>query len=60
MDFMHNQLADRRSIRLINVIDDYSCEGLGIDVDFSLASEHVIRSRRCGYDGILPDAAGIA
>ena len=44
MDFMHDQLADRRSIRLFNVIDDHNREGLGIDVDFSLPSERVIRS----------------
>ena len=44
MDFMHDQLADGRSIRLFNVIDDHNREGLGIDVDFSLPSERVIRS----------------
>jgi putative transposase len=44
MDFMHDQLADGRSIRLFNVIDDYNREGLTIDVDFSLPSERVIRS----------------
>ena len=41
---MHDQLADGRSIRLINVIDDYNREGLGIEVDFSLPSEWGIRS----------------
>jgi putative transposase len=44
MDFMHDQLADGRSIRLFNVIDDFNREGLGIGVDFSLPSERVIRS----------------
>jgi hypothetical protein len=33
-----------RSIRLFNVIDDFNREGLGIEVDFSLPSERVIRS----------------
>ena len=42
MDFMHDQLADGRSIRLFNVIDDFNREGLGIEVDFSLPSEHVM------------------
>jgi putative transposase len=44
MDFMRDQLSDGRSIRLFNVIDDFNREGLGIEVDFSLPSERVIRS----------------
>jgi len=43
MDFMHDQLADGRNIRLFNVIDDFNCEGLEIEVDFLLPSERVIR-----------------
>jgi putative transposase len=45
MDFMHDQLSDGRSVRLFNVIDDFNREGLGIDVDFSLPVERVIRNR---------------
>jgi putative transposase len=44
MDFMHDQLGDRRSYRLFNVIDDYNREALGIEIDFSLPAERVIRS----------------
>lgn len=44
MDFMHDQLADGRKYRLFNVIDDYNREGLGIEIDFSLPAERVIRS----------------
>ena len=44
MDFMHDQLADGRSIRLFNVIDDFNREGLCIEVDFSLPALRVIRS----------------
>lgn len=44
MDFMHDQLADGRPFRLLNVIDDYNREGLTIEVDFSLPSERVIRA----------------
>ncbi|EJM99563.1 transposase, partial [Herbaspirillum sp. YR522] len=44
MDFMHDQLADGRSVRLLNVIDDFNREALGIEVDLSLPSERVIRS----------------
>jgi len=41
---MHDQLADGRSIRLLNVIDDFNREALGIEVDFSLPAERVIRA----------------
>ena len=44
MDFMADQLADRRSIRTLNVLDDFNREGLGIEVDFSLPAERVVRS----------------
>lgn len=44
MDFMHDQLAHGRSIRVLNVIDDFNREALGIEVDFSLPSERVIRT----------------
>ncbi len=36
MDFMHDQSKDGRSIRLLNVIDDFNREALGIEIDFSL------------------------
>ena len=44
MDFMHDQLEDGRSIRLLNVIDDFNREALGIEVDFSLPAHRVIRA----------------
>ena len=44
MDFMHDQLINGRNFRLFNVIDDFNREGLGIEVDFSLPAERVIRS----------------
>ncbi len=44
MDFMHDQLENGRGFRLFNVIDDFNREGLGIEVDFSLPAERVIRS----------------
>jgi putative transposase len=44
MDFMHDQLADGRNFRLFNVIDDYNREALGIEIDFSLPSDRVIRA----------------
>ena len=44
MDFMRDQLADGRVLRLFNVIDDFNREALAIDVDFSLPALRVIRS----------------
>lgn len=44
MDFMHDQLADGRSFRLFNVLDDFNREGLAIEVDLSLPSARVIRA----------------
>lgn len=44
MDFMADRLGDGRAFRLLNVLDDFNREGLGIEVDFSLPAEHVIRS----------------
>ena len=44
MDFMHDQLDDGRSIRLLNVIDDHNREALGVEVDFNLPTQRVIRS----------------
>ncbi len=44
MDFMHDQLRDGRTIRLLNVIDDFNREGLGIEIDFSLPAERVVRT----------------
>ena len=41
---MHYHLQDGRSIRLFNVIDDFNREALGIEVDFSLPAERVVRS----------------
>lgn len=43
MDFMHVQLSNGRSFRLFNVIGDFIPEALGIDVDFSLPLDCVVR-----------------
>ena len=44
MDFMADQLADGRSFRTLNVIDDFNREGLGIELDFSLPAARVVRA----------------
>ncbi len=44
MDFIADQLSVGRSIRTLNVLDDFNREGLAIEVDFSLPAERVVRS----------------
>lgn len=44
MDFMADRFEDGRHFRLLNVLDDFNREGLGIEVDFPLPAEGVIRS----------------
>jgi putative transposase len=44
MDFMADRLGNSWAFRLLNVLDDFNREGLGIEVDFSLPAERVIRS----------------
>ena len=41
---MADRPGDGRAFRLLNVLDDFNREGLGIEVDFSLPAERVIRS----------------
>ena len=35
MGFMHDQLEDGRTFRLLDVIDDYNREAIGMEADFS-------------------------
>ncbi|AGI69320.1 putative IS3-family transposase [Octadecabacter antarcticus 307] len=42
-DFMADQLADGRSIRTLNVLDDFSRENLVLVADTSLSGQHVAR-----------------
>jgi putative transposase len=44
MDFMHDQLADGRSFRVFNLIDDFNREALGMEIDLSLPAERVVRA----------------
>ncbi len=43
IDFMHDTLSNGQKFRTFNVLDDYNREGLGIEVDFGLPSERIIR-----------------
>jgi putative transposase len=44
MDFMADRLENMRAFRLLNVVDDFNREGLGIEVDFSLPATRVTRA----------------
>ena len=44
MDFMADRLGDGRQFRLLNVLDDFNREGLGVEIDFSLPAERVVRA----------------
>lgn len=41
---MHDQLADGRSFRVFNLIDDFNREALSMEIDFSLPAERVARA----------------
>ena len=43
MDFMLDTLADGRTFRLLNIVDDFTRECLAIEVDRSLPSARVVR-----------------
>jgi putative transposase len=44
MDFMQDCLANGRTYRLLNIIDDFNREGLSMEIDFSLPAQRVIRA----------------
>jgi putative transposase len=44
MEVMSDASSDGRAIRSLNMIDDYNREGLGVDLDLSMASLRVIRT----------------
>ena len=52
MDFMQDPLEDGRSFRLLNVNDNFNREALGIEIDFSLPSERVIRVCASSSSGV--------
>lgn len=58
MDFMYDRLTKGRTIRLFNVIDDFSREGLTIEIDTSISGHRVIHvlDRLGIIRGKLPDA----
>ena len=43
LDFVHDQVADGRKLRALNVVDDFTRECLGIEVDTSIGGARVTR-----------------
>ena len=43
LDFTSDALTDGRKFRTLNVLDDYNREALGIELDYSLPAQRVIR-----------------
>ena len=43
LDFTTDSLTDGRKFRTLNVVDDYNREALGVEVDYSLPAQRVIR-----------------
>jgi putative transposase len=44
MGFIADRLGDGRPFRLLNVLDDFNREGLGLEIDFSLPAGRVVRA----------------
>lgn len=42
VDFMHDQLADGRGFRLLNILDDFNRKGLIFETDLSLSAVRVV------------------
>lgn len=60
IDFMSDSLMDGRKCRTFNVLDDDNREGLGIEVDFSLPGERIVRALNqiiewCRFRGKVSD-----
>nr|WP_179854603.1 hypothetical protein [Gilliamella apicola] len=43
MDFMSDSSRNQRRFRTFNVIDDFNCEALGIDIAISLPTGRITR-----------------
>lgn len=43
LDFVHDVLSNGRKFRSLTIVDDFTRESIGIEVDFSLTGERVVR-----------------
>jgi len=58
IDFMHDSLAGGRTIRTMNIVDDFTRECLAIEVGFSFGSHDVIRAfEDIAFERGLPETA---
>ena len=60
LDFVHDNLADGRSIRVLTIIDEFTRECVGMEVDTSLGAERLVHtlSRIAGHRD-LPSELGL-
>jgi len=42
LDFVHDTLSTGRNVRLLTIVDDFTCESLAIEIDSTLPSRRVI------------------
>ena len=56
LDFVHDALSNGRKFRSLTIVDDFTRESIGIEVDFSLTGDRVVRvlSRLAGTRGLPP------
>jgi putative transposase len=56
LDFVHDVLSTGRKFRSLTIVDDFTRESIGIEVDFSLTSDRVVRvlSRLAAQRGLPP------
>ncbi|MDB5072637.1 MAG: family transposase [Candidatus Eremiobacteraeota bacterium] len=56
LDFVHDLLSTGRKFRTLTIVDDFTRESIGIEVDFSLTGDRVVRvlSRLAAQRGLPP------
>ena len=56
LDFVHDVLANGRKFRTLTIVDDFTREAIGLEVDFSLTGERVVRvlSKLAAERGLPP------
>jgi putative transposase len=47
LDFQHDQTADGRALRILNIVDEYTREALAMHVDRSISADEVVTVLEC-------------